>query len=145
MKIYLKSTEQPARYEAVNERGHTVSIEGRSEYGGQDTAPSPTELLMMSQAGCTAIDVMALLKKMRQPVLKVEIDSDGSRTPGQIPNVLDEIHLHFRLYGEVESEKAEKAIKMSIEKYCPISKMIDQVTQITYSFEIIAEDGQAIS
>ncbi len=137
MKIYLKSTHQPARFEATNERGHTVVIEGGTEFGGQDTAPSPTELLIMSQAGCTAIDIVTMLKKMRQAVVNLEIESEGFRTPTQIPNILDRLHLHFKIYGEVDPLKAEKAITMSIEKYCPISKMIDQVTNITHSFEII--------
>jgi putative redox protein len=137
MKITLKSTGQPAQFEAKNERGHTVVVEGRREFGGRDAAPSPTELLLMSQAGCTAIDVVTLLRKMRQSIANLEISSEGFRTPGQIPNVLDRIHLHFRIFGEVDPDKAEKAITMSIEKYCPISKMIDQVTQITHSFEIM--------
>jgi putative redox protein len=138
MKIYLSSTNQPARFEGRNERGHTVIVEGSTDIGGQDTAPSPTELLLMSQAGCTAIDVVTLLKKMRQSVIHLDIESDGFRTPGRIPNVLETIHLHFRIVGEVDPAKAEKAIKMSIEKYCPITKMIDQVTKITHSFEIVS-------
>lgn len=139
MKIYLKSTGQPAQYEAINDRGHTVVVEGRSEFGGKDKAPSPTELLLMSQAGCTAIDVVALLERMRQPIVNLEIASEGFRTPGKIPNVFERIHLHFKLYGKVDPAKAEKAITMSIEKYCPISKMIDQVTKITHTFEIVSE------
>ncbi len=137
MKIYLNSTDQPARFEASNERGHTVVIEGSSECGGQDTAPTPTELLMMSHASCTALDISTILRKMRQPVHNIEIISDGTRISGQIPNVLDTIHLHFKIFGDVDSGKAEKAILLSIDKYCPISKMIDQVTKITHSLEII--------
>ena len=137
MKIYLRSTDQPARFEATNDRGHTVYVEGQSKFGGQDTAPTPTELLLVSQAGCTAIDIVTLLKKMRQPIVNLEIESNGTRVEGQIPNVLDNIHLHFKIWGDVDPGKAEKAISMSIEKYCPVSKMIDQVTKITHSFEII--------
>ena len=72
MKIYLKRTNQAVLFEATNERGHTVNIEGSRNIGGEDSAPSPTELLLMSQAGCTAIDVVELLKKMRQPLLLCE-------------------------------------------------------------------------
>ncbi len=139
MKTYLSSTSQPARFAISNEKGHTVMVEAKREHGGSESAPSPTELLMMSQAGCTAIDVTTLLKKMRQPIEKIEIESSASRTPGQIPDVLDTLHLHFRMYGDIDPAKAEKAIRMSIHQYCPISKMIDQVTNITFSVDILFE------
>ena len=66
MKIHLKRINQSVLFEASNERGHTVRIEGSKSIGGENSAPSPTELLLMSQAGCTAIDVVELLKKMRR-------------------------------------------------------------------------------
>jgi len=137
MKIYLKRTNQAVRFEATNERGHTVNIEGSKDIGGEDSAPSPTELLLMSQAGCTAIDVVELLKKMRQPLEHLEIETEGFRAQDQVPKVFKRIHLHFKLYGNINPAKAEKAISMSIEKYCTISKMIDQVAMITHSFEVL--------
>ncbi len=137
MKIYLKRTNQAVRFEATNERGHTVSIEGSKDIGGENSAPSPTELLLMSQAGCTAIDVVELLKKMRQPLEHLEIETEGFRAQDQIPKVFKHIHLHYKLYGDIQPAKAEKAISMSIEKYCTVSKMIDQVAKLTHSFEVI--------
>ena len=140
MKIHLKRVNNSVLFEATNGRGHTVRIEGSRDIGGTDTAPSPTELLIMSQAGCTAIDVVELLKKMRQPLNHIEIETEGHRDPNRIPKVFTGIHLHYKLYGNVLPEKAEKAITMSIEKYCTVSKMIDQVAKITHSFEVIRED-----
>lgn len=140
MKIYLKRVNNSVLFEATNGRGHTVRIEGSRDIGGTDSAPSPTELLMMSQAGCTAIDVVELLKKMRQPLHHIEIETDGYRDPNRIPKVFTGIHLHYKLYGNVLPEKAEKAISMSIEKYCTVSKMIDHVAKITHSFEVIQQD-----
>ncbi|HSF89992.1 MAG TPA: OsmC family protein [Saprospiraceae bacterium] len=140
MKIYLKRTNQAVRFEATNERGHTVNIEGSKDIGGEDSAPSPTELLLMSQAGCTAIDVVELLKKMRQPLKHLEIETEGFRAQDQVPKVFKHIHLHYKLYGNVNPEKAEKAISMSIEKYCTVSKMIDHVAKLTHSFEVILSD-----
>lgn len=140
MKIYLKRTNQAVRFEATNERGHTVSIEGSKDIGGEDSAPSPTELLLMSQAGCTAIDVVELLRKMRQPLEHLEIETEGFRAQDQVPKIFTHIHLHYKLYGKVNPEKAEKAISMSIEKYCTVSKMLDQVAKLTHSFEVILPD-----
>lgn len=140
MKIYLKRVNNSVLFEATNGRGHTVRIEGSRDIGGTDSAPSPTELLIMSQAGCTAIDVVELLKKMRQPLQHIEIETEGHRDPNRIPKVFTGIHLHYKLYGNVTPEKAEKAITMSIEKYCTVSKMIDHVAKITHSFEVIRQE-----
>jgi putative redox protein len=137
MKIYLKRTNQAVLFEATNERGHTVNIEGSTDIGGVDSAPSPTELLLMSQAGCTAIDVVELLKKMRQPLEHLEIETEGFRAQDRVPKVFTHIHLHYKLYGDVQPAKAEKAISMSIEKNTTQRKMIDQVAKLTHSFEVI--------
>lgn len=139
MKVFLKRVNNSVLFEASNSRGHTIRIEGSRDIGGQDSAPSPTELLLMSQAGCTAIDVVELLKKMRQPLEHLEIETEGHRAQDQVPKIFTGIHLHYKLYGDVQPEKAEKAIAMSIEKYCTISKMIDQVAKLTFSFEVIKD------
>jgi putative redox protein len=91
----------------------------------------------MSHAGCTAIDIIELLRKMRQPVRHLEMEVDGQRDYDQVPAIFTHIHLHYRIYGDVRPEKAEKAISMSIEKYCTVSKMIDKVARITHSFELV--------
>ena len=139
MKIHLKRVNQAVRFEATNARGHKVLIEGSKNIGGEDLAPSPTEYLIMSQAACTAIDVVELLKKMRQPLTDLEIESDAERAQDQVPKLFTHIHLHYKIYGDVNPVKAEKAISMSIEKYCTVSKMIDHIAKITHSFEIYPE------
>jgi putative redox protein len=136
MKIFLKRVNDAVRFEASNERGHTLQIEGSPNIGGEDKAPSPTELLLMSQAACTAIDVVELLKKMRQKLIHMELETEGIRAQDQIPSIFTHIHLRYILYGQIQPAKAEKAISMSIEKYCTVSKMIDQVAKITHSFAI---------
>jgi|SRR5687768_11287767 len=137
MKITLRRLNNGVLFEAANERGHTVLIEGGRSVGGEDTAPYPTEYLMISQAACTAVDIVELLKKMHQPLEHLEIETEGQRAQDQIPKIFTGIHLHYRLYGNIKKAKAEKAISMSVEKYCTVSKMIDQVATITYSFEIL--------
>ncbi len=140
MKITLKRINDAVRFEATNERGHTVLVEGGRNAGGMDEAPAPTELFMMSQAACTAVDIVELLKKMRQPLTHLEIEAEGQRAQDQIPKIFTGIHLHCKIYGNVSHGKADKAIGMSMEKYCTISKMIDQVAKLTYTFEIFPEE-----
>ena len=140
MKITLRRINKAVLFEARNERGHTVLVEGGPSLGGENQAPSPTELLVISQAACTAMDIVELLKKMRQPLEHLEIETEGKRAENLIPKVFTGIHLHYKLYGNIKPTKAEKAIVMSIEKYCTVSKMIENVTKITYSFEILPAD-----
>lgn len=137
MNISLKRVNDTVRFEATNARGHKVLIEGSKNIGGEDLAPSPTEYLVMSHAACTAIDVVELLKKMRQPLTHLEIESDSERAQDQVPKLFTHIHLHYKIYGNVKKAKAEKAISLSIEKYCTVSRMIDHIAKITHSFEII--------
>lgn len=137
MKITLRRVNEGVRFEASNERGHTVLIEGGPGIGAPGEVPSPTELFIMSQAACTAVDIVELLKKMRQPLVHLEIETTATRALDQIPRIFTNIHLHYKIYGDVKPEKADKVISMSIEKYCTISKMIDKVATITYTFEIL--------
>jgi putative redox protein len=137
MKISLKRVNNAVLFEATNSRGHTIRIEGSSDIGGTDSAPAPTEYLLMSHAGCTAIDIVELLRKMRQSLRHIEIEAEGRREKDNVPKVFTGIHLHYKLYGDVTPEKADRAIGMSVEKYCTVSKMIDRVAHITYSFEIL--------
>ena len=141
MKIHLKRINETVLFEACNARGHTVRIEGSRSIGGTDSAPSPTEFLIMSHASCTAIDVIELLKKMRQPLIHLEIEAEAQRAENEVPHVFRTIHLHYKIYGEVADEKAGKAISMSIEKYCTVSKMIDHVAKITHSYEILKAEN----
>lgn len=137
MKIYLRRINQTIRFEANNERGHKVYIDGSKRFGGEDSAPSPTEYLLMSQAGCTAIDVVELLKKMHQPLSHIELEAEAQQAQDRVPKVFTHIHIHYKLFGAIKPEKAEKAINLSLEKYCTVSKMIDHMVRITHSFEII--------
>jgi putative redox protein len=138
MKIHLKRVNDAVRFEASNARGHTLLVEGSANIGGEDLAPSPTELLLTSHAACTAIDVVELLRKMRQKLTHIELETEGIRAQDQVPKIFTHIHLHYILYGQIHAAKAEKAISMSIEKYCTVSKMIDQVAKITHSFAIFS-------
>jgi len=142
MKIHLKRVNDSVRFEATNARGHKVLLEGSKNIGGEDIAPSPTEYLVMAQAACTAIDIVELLKKMRQNLQHLEIESTSERAQDMVPRLFTHIHLHYLIYGDVDPSKAEKAISMSIDKYCTVSKMIDSIAKITHSFEIIRRVGE---
>jgi putative redox protein len=137
MRIKLKLLDAGVLFEAETARGHRVRVEGARELGGTDSAPSPMEYLLISQMGCTAIDITEMLRKMRQPLVHLAMDAEAQRAEDQVPRVFNHIHLHYVLYGAVSPEKAARAIDMSVNRYCTVSKMIDRVARITTSFEIL--------
>lgn len=137
MKIYLTSTAEKVQYTAKNTRGHSVSMEGHRNIGGSDASPSPTELLLMSLAGCTAVCMDTILRKMRQPLLSLEMEIEGRRYDGESNGLFTDIHIHCKLYGDVDPEKAEKAMRMTIDNYCTVSRMLHPNIKKSSHLEII--------
>lgn len=104
---------------------------------GDDTGPSPKKILLSSLAGCTGMDVVALLKKMRVPIDGFEIDIEADLT-SEHPIVFSEIRVSYRFFGtDLNKEKVEKAVRLSQEKYCGVSAMLRKNSPINYSVEYI--------
>jgi len=102
---------------------------------------SPMKLLLLSVAGCTAYDVVMILKKMREPIEGLEVEISGERRE-EHPRIYHKVHLHYRIYGNVSEEKARRAIELSQDKYCSASAHIKlSGAGLTYSFEIIPGEG----
>ena len=121
--------------------GHAVVMDGAPEHGGRDIGFRPMEMLLLGVGGCTAFDVVSILKKSRQAITdcKVEIDSDRAE---EIPKVFTRIHIHFIITGNsLDPVKVEKAVNLSADKYCSASKMLEKTAEMTHDFEIV-ELGQ---
>ncbi|MCX7681786.1 MAG: OsmC family protein [Anaerolineae bacterium] len=113
---------------------HVLPGEEREEGG-----PRPMELLLLGLSGCTAMDVVSILQKKRQPVKCVEVIASGERAD-EHPKVYTHIHLEFVVYGAgVQPEAVERAIELSQTKYCPASAMLSKAVQITTSYRIVEE------
>ncbi len=130
MKITLETNNSLNQYIAKNEDGHEVHL------SGDGTAAGPMQTILMAVAGCSTIDIVMILEKMRQKVTDVKVDVDGTRRE-EIPRVYTKIHMHYKIYGEVKENKAEQAVALSLEKYCSVSKMLEKAAEITSSFEVI--------
>ncbi len=116
--------------------GHTVVIDGPPEHGGRNLGIRPMELLLQGLGGCTAFDVMMILKKARQQVTDCVVEIDAQRADAE-PKVFTKIHIHFILSGRGLSEKhVQRAIDLSAEKYCSASIMLGQVADISHDFEL---------
>ena len=116
---------------------HAVLMDGAPEAGGRNMAPRPMELLLAGTGGCTAFDVVAILKKGRHAVTGCEVRLTAERADTD-PKVFTHIHFHFRITGKgLKPEVVTRAINLSKEKYCSASIMLGETAKITHDFEII--------
>lgn len=123
----------------IGETGHYVAMDTEAKYGGTDGASKPKELFLMGLAGCTGMDVAAILKKMRVEVDRFEVHIDADEAEDH-PKVFTKIRLEYRLWGEaIDTEKVEQAIELSETKYCAVSAMIRPTVPIDASYTINPE------
>ena len=117
--------------------GHAVVMDGATEHGGRDMGFRPMEMLLLGVGGCTAFDVMSMLKKSRQAVTDCEVKVDSDRAE-EVPKVFTRIHVHFIVSGKnLDPVKVEKAVKLSAEKYCSASLMLGKTAEMSHSFEVV--------
>lgn len=136
MEIKLKRLNQNFNLEATGTNGRTVSIDAGPNDGGEDLGVRPMQLLLMGLGGCSSIDVISILKKQRQEVDDYDVVVTAEREKDKVPSLFTSIHVKFILTGKIEKEKLEHAIKLSLEKYCSVSKMLEKTAPITYSYTI---------
>lgn len=136
MEINLRRINNACQLEAVNDTGNTVIIDGSPDIGGQNLGMRPMQLLLVSLAGCSSMDVLSILAKKRQQVSDFQVKISGEREAGTIPALFRKIHLHFTIKGQdIAPEKVERAIQLSMEKYCSVAKTLEPTAQITTSFD----------
>lgn len=113
-------------------RDHKLKVDGPVEAGGQNNGPTPKELALTGIAGCSAMDVISILTKMRQPVsdFKVHITSDMTT---EHPKIFKDIWVVFEIFGEgVDEDRVHRAVELSMTQYCGVSAMIAKSVDINY-------------
>lgn len=120
-----------------NEDGLTVSMDGSDSIGGENLGVRPMELLLMSLGSCSSMDVLSILAKMKQQVDSYKVEVNGTRREGEVPAVFTKIHVHYLLTGDLAEDKVSRAIQLSMEKYCSVTKMLEASVEITHGFEIL--------
>ena len=117
--------------------GHSITMDGPPEIGGENLGVRPMEMLLLGVAGCTMIDVVTTLKKMRQDLTNFETKLSAERAD-EHPKVFTDIHIQFIVKGQdLDPKKVEKAITLSAEKYCSASIMLGKTASITHDFKIV--------
>jgi putative redox protein len=118
---------------------HVVPMDGAADAGGRNLAPRPMEMVLVGTGGCTAYDVVVILKKSGQNVTGCEVKLSSERAETD-PKVFTKIHMHFVVRGKgLKRNLVEHAIRLSHEKYCSASIMLGKTAEITEDFEIIED------
>ena len=124
--------------EAENEEGGKIRMDGKTNIGGLEGGVSPMQLLLAGIGGCSAIDVISILEKQKQELtdLKVEVDADRQHTDVGYSE-FKTIHMHFIFSGNLDPKKVERALDLSISKYCSVSKALEKGSEISYDYKIL--------
>ena len=126
-------------FEGVSGSGHRVTMDVAPEVGGRNLGLRPMEMVLLGLGGCTAIDVLHMLRKGRQPITDMRVELDAERAD-DVPKVFTKIHLHFVLTGAgLDPHKIERAINLSASKYCSASMMLNKTAEMTHDFEIVKQ------
>ncbi len=117
--------------------GHSIVMDGPPEFGGRNLGVRPMEMLLLGLGGCSSFDVVSMLKKGKEDLIKCEVEITAERAKTE-PKVFTKIHLHFILSGNKLSEKKiKRAIQLSAEKYCSASIMLGKTAEVTHDYSII--------
>lgn len=128
------------RFIATADSGHALVIDTNAEHGGHNSASSPMEMVLMGLAGCSAIDVLHILKKKRLQPEAMEIRLEAGRRENH-PRVFSDVHLEFRFAGSGLTVKAlTTAVKLSMEKYCSVAGMVSQTAAIHW--DVVLVEGE---
>lgn len=136
MKVEIERKNKAVYLEAQNEDGIIVKMDGSEDIGGENLGARPMQLVLMGLGGCTSMDVLSMLKKMREEVKSYKVKIEAERA-SDYPKVFTKIHIHFILEGIEKKENVEKAIQLSMDKYCSVTHMLNSTADITHSFELV--------
>jgi putative redox protein len=123
-KIIVQRSPDGAHTTGTDEAGNSAQMYLPEGSGGNHIGIRPMQMLLMGMGGCSAVDVLSILKKQRQEVEDLRIEIDGEREQGKEPSIWEKAHLKFYLKGPVDPEKAQRAVDLSMQKYCSATETL---------------------
>lgn len=127
-------------FEAQTESGHHFSLDAKPQVDGEGGGPTPMEVLLVSLAGCTGMDVASILKKKRVGLQHMTVKVNGERAP-EHPKYFTRIEVRFDIQGkDISEEDVKRAIELSKDKYCSVSVMLKDKAEISYGWNIVNKD-----
>ena len=136
MKINVKRLNDKFHMEASNEDGNTIQMDSAPDIGGEGKGMRPRQLLLAALGGCSAIDVLLILRKQKQDILDFNVEVEGHSEKVEDYSLYRDITLHFKVKGTIDYDKVERAVKLSIEKYCSVSKTLEPTAKINYKITL---------
>ncbi len=136
MRIILERQNKAVHLKARNEDGARIDIDGAPAIGGENKGLRPMQLMLAGLGSCSTMDIVSILNKQKQDLTDIRIIIDGNREKGKTPSLFEDIHVHFILTGNLDEKKVKRAIDLSMNTYCSVSKIIEKTARITYSYEI---------
>ena len=145
MEVVLNRLDQDFHFEAKGSSPIPVHIDAAEGIGGHNAGARPMELLLMGLGGCTAIDVILILKKQRQVVVdfQIRVSGDREKIEGTEKTPFRQINIQFELKGQIDGSKALKAIQMSMDKYCSATAQLEPSSTITHTLVLNGEKFDA--
>ena len=132
MKVALERINQDYLFKVANSNGHSVLLDNKSKKEGEVAGISPMELLLMGLAGCSSIDVVAILNKQKLNPTSLKMEVEGERNETEIPSLFNKINVKVIVEGETSPEKIRRAVQLSFDKYCSVSKTLEHTAEINY-------------
>lgn len=137
MKFELNRMDSDFHFEARNENGNIIEMDGSEAIGGHNKGARPMQLLIMALGGCSAIDITMILKKQKQQIDDFKISIEAEREVGKEPAIWESITIHFKLKGAIDTEKAQRAVDLSMQKYCSVAKTLELAgSKINYKVSV---------
>lgn len=119
--VKLKRVKGDYGFDSINDNGALIKMDTNPEMGGQEYGARPMQVVLNALAGCASIDVISILKKQRQEITDYAVTVQGEREPGKEPSLWKDIEIIFEITGNVEEDKAKRAVEISMNKYCSVA------------------------
>lgn len=142
MNIKLKRINDAVHLQAENEQGNVVDIDGSDAIGGQEKGARPMQLLLMGLGGCSSMDVLSILSKQKVVLEDYDVNINAERDTDNTPSLFTKINVAFIFKGEIgekELKKIKRAVDLSMNKYCSVTKIMEKTATIDYSITINEE------
>lgn len=137
MRVTLERQNQAVHFTATTGSGGTVQVDGAPSVGGLGLGARPMELVLTALGSCSAIDVVSILQKQRQPVEGFRVTVEGEREQGKEPSLFTDVHVRFEATGQVDPAKMAEAVRLSMEKYCSVTRILEKTARVTWSHAVL--------
>jgi len=138
IEINLERKEGDFGFEATDTAGHTMRLDSNPENGGVNFDIRPMQAILMALGGCSGIDIVSILNKQRQEVKGFKMKITGEREKDKEPSLWEDVHLVFELTGDIDHAKAQRAVELSMDKYCSVAETIRRAgAKITWEVKVM--------